>query len=208
MTVVIIGHGKSLVGKGWGSRIDACDTVVRLWDNHWQDVPDWGCKYDYGYIELSPKQMSRMKFYNKNTPRLGWIGGLLKSATYELPPNTTIIKFGEWIELGKTLGGVGNTGKLKLTRGCAAACWAITHLKPDQVILVGLDNVRERRALTPEEGFPDAYRVLPSTSWKTYVGGGTKYHNHDYVAEGDILRVLSERTGVKLTHAQDTWVNG
>jgi hypothetical protein len=41
-SAAVIGHGRSPVGRGWGSRIDACDLVVRMWDNHWQDEADWG----------------------------------------------------------------------------------------------------------------------------------------------------------------------
>lgn len=203
MTTVVIGHGRTPGGKGWGPKIDEC-LVVRLWDNHWQDPTDYGTRYDYGYMELSPKQFSRLKFYNQRTPDIGWIGGLLKRSNYDLPPKTQVILTGEWTERGRRLGGVGETGKLKLTRGVQAACWAISQ-RPDAVVLVGFDNVYTGEALTPEAGFPDAYRILPSTSWKNYKGGGTKYHNHDYIVEGKILQTLADDSGVILHHAQDIW---
>lgn len=205
-TAAIIGHGRTPVGKGWGPHIDACGTVMRLWDCHWQDKPDYGSKYDYGYMELSPKQFSRYKFYGQLVPDKGWIGGLLKTSQYDLPDNMTIIDTWPWINRGIKLGGVGATGKLKLTRGVAAACWLISHQpRPTSVVLVGFDNVYTKCALTPEEGFPDVYRLLPSTSWKDYVGGGTKYGNHDYEIEGRILQTLADECGVKLHHAQDIW---
>lgn len=203
-TIAVIGHGRTPVGRGWGEAIDGCDLVMRMWDCHWQDEGDYGVRYDVGYYELSPKQMSRMKFYNDRTPSKYWVAGLLKTTT-DAQPNTKEILMGDWIKLGLELGGVGTTGKLKLTRGCAAACWAITALEPKQVILVGFDNIATGLALSPKEGFPDVYAALPSTSWKSYVGGGTKYHNHDYVAEGSILKTLAAKHQVRLVHAQDVW---
>ena len=46
MSVCIVGHGHSLVGKGLGPTIDL-HTVVRLKDPSWQTQRDYGKKMDY-----------------------------------------------------------------------------------------------------------------------------------------------------------------
>jgi hypothetical protein len=205
-TIAVIGHGRSPEGKRWGKSIDACDVVVRMWDNQWQSAADWGTKYDYGYLEVSPKQLARFHNGNVNVPTCGWVAGVLKTTDPALlPPNAKVISMGRWIDRGRELGGVGATGKLKLTRGCAAAAWALETFR-GELTLVGFDNVRTGTALTPEEGFPEVYRKAPTTAaFKDYVGGGTKYYNHDYIAEGDLLWDIAKRRGVDIAHAQERW---
>src|SRR5690348_13506325 len=46
MTTLIIGHGASPKGKGWGSGIDE-HTVVRLKNPSWQNKEDYGTRCDY-----------------------------------------------------------------------------------------------------------------------------------------------------------------
>lgn len=208
LDVAIIGHGRSPQAKCWGPKIDALDCVIRMWDCHWQGATDWGVKYNYGYFELSPRQMSRFLQCNQREPSIGWLAGHLKDTDWTLPTNTVVVReIWDWIELGKQLGGIGTRGKLKLTRGCAAACWAITQ-RPRTVTLVGFDNVHQGKVLNRAEGFPDGYCDLPSTGpFKDYEEfvGGTKYGNHDYVAEGAIIKTLAERNSVRLHFAQDVW---
>lgn len=201
---VVVGHGLTPIGKGWGPRIDASDVVVRMWDNHWQNVQDYGTKYTVGYFELSPKQWTKFSTLNVNTPERGWVAGMLKPTPgVELPLHTKCVSMGRWITRGQELGGVGATGRLKLTRGCAAAAWALETFS-GQLTLVGFDNVYYRAALPPKLGWPKGYPHL-SSPLKDYKGGGTKYHNHDYVNEGDLLWDLAARYGREIAHAQDIW---
>jgi len=208
VSYVVIGHGRTPVGQGWGPKIDACDAVIRLWDWDWQDAEDYGCKYDYGYFELSPRQLDRFHLHNKRTPTINWLGGWLKQRDYPLPPNTIVVDPLPWVRLGLALGGIGTKGKLTFTRGVVAAAWAIDCLASagDLIVLVGLDNVRAGKAISIEEGYPEAYlRTASIGPFKSYTGGVTKYANHDYAIEGPVLATLAKRKRVELAHAQDVW---
>jgi len=44
--LVVIGHGASPDGKGWGVEIDK-HPVVRMHDSFWQEPSDWGARCDY-----------------------------------------------------------------------------------------------------------------------------------------------------------------
>lgn len=205
MHVVVVGHGKTPIGRGWGPKIDACDVVVRMWDNQWQNATDHGSKYDIGYFELSPKQYKKFADLNVNYPTQGWVVGMLKPTPgVTLPKNARLINMARWIERGKELGGLGATGRLKLTRGCVAACWALENF-PGQLTLVGFDNVFSKAALPREDGWPEGYPSLSSAFKADYLGTGTKYHNHDYVCEGDLLADLAVKWGRKIAHAQEIW---
>lgn len=207
--VAVIGHGRSPEGKGWGAKIDSCQTVIRMWDNHWQDERDYGVKYDYGYYEISPRQLERYIEYNRKVPKLGWLAGMLKSKTDHTPPeNTLVISPWTWVNVGYyELGGrgAGEKGKLTLPRGMVAACWAVDSV-PGDIILVGFDNTHAGKLLPIEEGFSDVYREQPSTGpFKDYHAGETKYHNHDHAVERPLIELLAKRAGKKVFFAQEIW---
>lgn len=212
MNVVVVGHGSSPVGKGWGIKIDSCDVVVRMWNwQPWQDVHDYGVKYDYGFYEILPAEMARFYKHNCRTPTLGWIAALpsphQKRYDGELPPESIKVDPVPWEQEATKMGGVGTKGRIILTRGCRAACWIIgTMFKGQTLVLVGFDNMVAGIGLPIKEGFPDAYVACPATfPFRDYTGGKRRYGNHDYGIEGPLLKTLAERAGITMVQAQEVW---
>jgi hypothetical protein len=210
LDVVIVGHGKSPKGKGWGPKIDACGLVVRMWDWHWQNPDDYGRKYDVGLFEIAPTLVNTFNQYNQHTPTLGYIGSLLWRASLckNMPRNTEIVNQEPWNQLGKKLGGIGKTGRLQFTRGGVAACWAIDRWarEGDRVILFGFDNIRLGKTLPVTQGFPEEYLDQPSTfTFRGYVPNQRRYGNHDFGIEWPVMQHLAEQRGVDLAFADDIW---
>jgi hypothetical protein len=127
---------------------------------------------------------------------------------------TEIVDTGPWVQVAATMGGAGLSGRLTLTRGTAAACWAIAHEK-DHVVLVGFDNVKTGINAPIEQSFhPDYWesytqRILfnkpESEGKKHYPIGGSKTATHDMAVEGPLLRKLAKDKGVVLSYAEDLW---
>lgn len=206
--VAVIGHGKSPVGRGWGALIDSSDVVIRMWDWHWQNPADYGFKYDYGLFEIAQGLIVDLfNKHNERTPSVAFLGSKLKPFRGPLPHPTILIDPTPWERLGASRGARGETGKFKLTRGVVAVCWALTQVLPgSRVILVGFDNVHAQIGLSPEAGFPDEYRDLPSTfPFRNYKGGSTKYGNHDYAAERPLIEYLAAHHQVIVQFAEDVW---
>lgn len=216
MTVaVVVGHGLTPKGKGWGCHIDACPIVVRMWNWHWQNVTDYGTKYDIGFFEISAPEMKRFNAHNwkGDQPSISWIATELhsnvghKKYTGTLPPAVKVYDTKPWEEQGIKLGGMGTKGRLVLTRGVRAALATISSLpKGATLILVGFDNVRAGIGLTIEEGYPAEYVADPAAfPFRDYKGGVVKYGNHDYSCEAPLLELMAKRAQVNLIHAQDVW---
>lgn len=208
MLTVIVGHGKSAEGKGWGPRIDAADRVVRMYDCHWQDEDDYGVKYDYGVFEIGGGLFKRWRKFNQRQPTTGWLASVVwHTDKGQYPPNTEIVDQIRWNNIGQEMGGVGETGRLQFQRGTIAACWAIETSQPgDTVLLMAFDNVFAGAALPREEGFPQAYLDEPSTfPFRGYIDGVSKAGNHDFAIEEPVMRALADPRGVKLTFSQREW---
>ena len=207
--IVIVGHGKSPVGKGWGKKIDAADYVVRMWDWHWQNPEDYGTKYDFGFFEIFPSMMADMARHNQHKPKIGWVGSKLFpiSPPHSLPRPCEIVDQDRWCQMGIKMGGLGATGKLKLTRGGICACWAIEHAeKGDRITLVGYDNIHAGKTLPPKEGFPQEYLDAPSTyTFRGYVDNVQKYGNHDFGIELPLMHTLARKREVIVQFSQDVW---
>jgi hypothetical protein len=213
MQTVIVGHGLSPEGRGWGERIDAADRVVRMWEWHWQQPDDYGRRYDHGIIETHCGVLKRFWDHNQRQPTKGWVASYLHQvetrgqlARIRIPDRTETWDQRLWIDdpwLGGAVGGVGETGAWELTRGGFAACWALqTSQHGDEVVMVGCDNLMAGVALPIEAGFPKAYRQAPATaSFKDYKAGVTKTGNHDFPAEAELLTLLAGGRGVRLTWA-------
>ena len=203
-----------------------------MWDWHWQEPEDYGEAYDYGVVENIPSVIDSFNAYNRYAPTRGWIvpvqrdQALLKKHAdlvkegwfpvspviptprkYPLPSESTLVFQDPWTALGKTLGGKGETGFLKFTRGTIAACWAIEQAPlGSHIILVGFDHVYLGRTLPKEEAFPEAYREQPSTfPFKSYVSDVVKTGNHDFGIELKVMTHLARQNGVVLELAQDVW---
>lgn len=216
MTIVVVGHGRSPEGKGWGNLIDRCCTVVRMWDwTPWQHPRDYGEKYDYGLFALTPKSLSVFHEYNKAEPSRGWLAYFGKPTSGKLPNGVPVevIDPTPWVEVGQGLGGAGLSGRLTLTRGTVAAAWAITSAHSgDVVILVGFDNVMARTNRSVEESFCPQYwrmfneRFNPGTKMdKVYPTGQPKTGTHDMNIEAPLLFQLAQDRKVKLLFADFAW---
>lgn len=214
MTVAVIGHGRSPEGRRWGGRVDACRTVVRMWDWHWQvDGPDdWGTRYDYGVIELLPRITEVFWERNRVQPAESWLAYWRQPPTAPVPDNTIVI--GQtWRDEAWALGGRGAGGNvLNLTRGCAAACWAIMRHahEGEDVVLVGFDNAFAGHCLPTDDAFPERYleqydRQYPHWRRNWYTPGLTTCGTHDIAIERPLMARLAERAGVDLRFAQEAW---
>jgi hypothetical protein len=220
MTVAaIVGHGKSPGGKGWGTRIDACDFVFRLFDWEWQSTEDYGRKYDFGFYCASYAHINCMPQRSKARPTIAWIAEpvidehqTLAVATLKPPPPTHIIEAMAWRKIGRELGGDGCDGRFTQSRGTLTACWAIEYVDPGStVVLVGFDNVREHRCIPLKDAVPPEYLALPHVTVSySDVGyprenGQTKYRPHDFAVEEGIIQAVAAQNEVKVFHAQDIW---
>lgn len=206
---VVVGHGRSPEGAGWGRLIDGADLVIRMWDWHWQPADDYGTRYDYGLIEIAPVLLERARQHGKRSPRLGWVGSQLYCGrrAMTLPARTEVIDQKRWSRIGRAMGGIGATGRLEFTRGTIAALWTIERTEiGDAVILVGFDNVRRGASLPLEQAFCPAYRANEgSYPFDGYVGGVAKYGNHDYAIEWPLLKTWADLHRVSLDFAEDIW---
>lgn len=212
--LAVIGHGRSPEGQLWGSRIDCCDTVIRMWDCDWQPIPDYGTKYDYGLFSITPKGMTVWAKHNVRKPTRGWLGMKGKPTNGKLPELTRVVDPAPWEQAARDMGAAGLSGKLTLTRGCMAACWAITQAgHPDnrgEVVLVGFDNVKCGINQPIEQSFSpvcwDQYKErFPVDKEKFYPIGGAKTATHDMKYEWPLLRFLADNYGVRVRFAQDIW---
>lgn len=214
MTIVVVGHGRSPEGKGWGSKIDQCSTVVRMWDWHpWQGLCDYGEKYDYGLFVLTPKGLYVFEQHSKLTPSRGWLAYVGKPVSGKLPNGvpTELIDPTSWCEMGLALGGAGFSGRLTMTRGFVAAAWAIGKAKPrEPVVLVGFDNVFAGINKPVEESFcPEYWRLFNSRfedrMAKVYPVGSAKTETHDMSIELPLLYRLATERAVRLVSATEIW---
>lgn len=217
MTIAVIGHGRSPEGKRWGSKIDCCATVIRMWDYlPWQHPIDHGTKYDYGLFVLTPKGLGVFTEHNRGTPNRGWLAYMGKPVSGRLPDRTTLVDPASWVALGQEMGGAGLSGRLTLTRGFVAAAWAITQarggygLQSEAVVLVGFDNVIAGLNQSIAESFHPEYWRLFNERFegkldKSYPIGTAKTETHDMSVELPLLKVLADQHKVDLWLAQDRW---
>lgn len=212
-TAVVVGHGKSPEGRGWGKQIDAADLVLRMWDWHWQSERDYGRKYTVGFYEASMAWMPNFWKHNRHEPTDGWIASFWGRGPKhcKTPDRTTFVDQTPWCNRAKAMGGHGlSADRLNFTRGGIAACWLIENSQPgDKVILVGFDNVRARVCLPIDEGYSETYRSQPSTfTFASYIPGGPRHSNHDFSIEYPFMKRLAEERGVEVVFADDVWNDG
>lgn len=212
MTIVVIGHGRSPEGKRWGSRIDRCETVVRMWDWTWQPWGDYGSAYHYGLFVLTPKGLRIFNQYVKSYPSRGWLAYFGKPTSGVLPAPVEILDNERWNKIAIEMGGSGLSDKFSLTRGCAAAAWAIETASKGckRVILVGFDNVQAGLNKPIEESFSPEYWALYMSRFKpdvdkVYPIGTAKTATHDMAIEFPFLQRLASEHNVKLELAQEVW---
>lgn len=185
-----MGHGPSPKGKKWGARIDE-NIVVRLKNPTWQLVEDYGKRLDY--LCSSTETMPIMLDYHKAPleywaqPKRGNWAAAVEAAfrsRCKAPLRIPIDVHNRW-----------NTAFRGLTQdrdcpnhslGMAAITYACEFLKPDEIRLVGFDNLLNPELLE--------YHKSHLGRWPT---------RHDWHAEKAMLPLVSEAYGVKIA-AWDT----
>lgn len=181
MTICIVGHGPSIVGRKLGEFIDSHDIVIRMAECDWQDPVDWGSKYDIGIYSQGPsiqwKNQTQRKptgeywFYNAKPVKLtdpdGWVT--------KIPIKTRKIcrSVHKWRSHVKT----------HFSRGTAAllAAWNIYQESDPTFSLVGFDAVKN--------GFNDIHHpeaLDKFTGRKPPKKGNT----HDWNGEYKLIKTL------------------
>ena|SRR3990167_881955 len=206
--ITIVGNGNSPTGRGWGQYIDDSDYVIRMWDCWWQKEDDYGKQYDAGVISMSPTELIRVQHWVKRS-EFRQPGVFLGKATHIISPTLfnkyisplmLIMDRDELTLRAKEL--VQETGKLKLTRGCLAICQAILSMRPNTIMLVGFDNLREGVG-TPNAPGNDALWEPGEVAATHSCDGKQKINRHDCLAEQRLIAELAAEHSVTVFHAQD-----
>lgn len=190
---VIIGSGPSPRFRAWGQRIDAYEAVIRFTGQSDYEVKDYGEKVTYGFYQVAPKFV-RTLINSPPTiePDRGWVASYLKGDAYELPNTCDIVEQTRWLAMARQFirSAVMQRRKLRLTRGCVAACWALESCAPKgSVTLVGFDFVRQGYCQGGKFG------EQPSELWR----------HHNFAVERPLLTRLAELNNVEVLFAQDEW---
>lgn len=212
-TAVIVGHGPSPKGRGWGKHIDAAETVVRMFDCGWQSPEDYGTRYDIGVVTLAARQLNWFATEATRRPALWWLyrqDGAWFSVKGETPQEMFTVDQDRQTALdigAQTLG-----GNFALTRGTAAACNAIRRLGVGTVVLVGFDEVRARRfsqqPYSPEclahmQRRPDCPTI--GADMTARAPDQTQTLGHDVSVEMDVIMKAAAECGVNALHADEVW---
>lgn len=172
--IVVVGHGPSIVGKRLGPWLDE-QTVVRL---KWAEIPnpeDWGTRTDY--VCASSPEFRRKRVARHLAP-LACELWFLSEHYHEAPPGTRKAS-NDWFKYWERYKVPGS--KLdKPSTGLRAVFCAVEFLKPDEIGLLGFDNV-----LHPER--------KPTTKW--FHAPGKFMYAHEPTAEHRALMDL----GIKVT---------
>ena len=191
MAVVIVGHGLSPKGKGWGSRIDE-HIVVRMKDPRWQGEFDYGVRLDY--LSASTEIMNCM-WLDKRTPKEYWAmpkKGFWDKAAEQMfrektrgRANLLILEepFYTWNKKYLEMRPDPNAEKgfRNFSLGTFTILTVLDRLKPDKVLLVGFDNLLE-------PGLWE-YHKADRGQWITL---------HDWETENKLLPLFSEHYGIPI----------
>jgi len=218
MRVAVIGHGPSPRGMGWGEQIDSCDFVIRMFDCAWQESADYGTRYDAGVVTMSYRSLRWFTQEATRKPKSWWVH---REAGAWFPFSTAapqaFMDTSEFRDSGLSILKdhkiAHNPSLFSLTRGTAAACWAIKTLSPHTLIMVGFDEVMSGQ-YTPEPYSPeclasmarraDFFEIKNALSQRP-VSGLTKSDGHDMTVERLILAHAARDYSVDLFTAQDVW---
>ena len=182
--VTIIGHGTSPVGKKWGAEIDK-NIVVRLKEPSWQAPEDYGKRCDY---MASSTETLPVMLDDRRVPKEYW--GQPKKGTWnpateasfrsraQAPLAIPLQLFLTWNAIFKELSGdeVPN-----FSLGMFAIICAAEFLKPEEIRLVGFDNLLEPARLE--------YHKANKGRWVS---------RHDWKAENRMLPVIERECGVTI----------
>jgi hypothetical protein len=182
--VSIIGHGQSPLGKGWGPRIDET-VVIRLKDPSWQAVEDYGKRVDY--MASSTETLPIMLDYRRipkeywAQPKKGKWSAVTEAnfrSQAKAPLRIPLQLFLTWNAVFKSFhdGDVPN-----FSLGVFAIICAAEFLKPEEIRLVGFDNLLDPNKLD--------YHKANKGKWVT---------RHDWHAEKRMLPEIEKAYGVRI----------
>lgn len=211
--VIVVGHGPSPAGKGWGARIDRADRVIRMFDCGWQDPADYGARYDIGVMTLRKRQAAWFAREAVRRPTEWWAydqdGHGVAISTPE--PQTPVDVAAAQAEAVRQ-GGMGTGGFLTLTRGAAAACFAASQFAPRRLVLVGFDEVRARGFMSgpyPAACLQQIARRPDSRLIRRRMEarkpGDTRSAGHDLGVESAVIRWACAHAGTALNWAEDVF---
>lgn len=183
-SVLIVGHGPSLIGANLGSRIDSFPTVVRL--KHCQKLltnqRDFGKRVDYmcsstevmlGMLGLKPKEYWCYPKRGRWNKEVELQMKLKADAPYVIPLDLCE-KWNVWFRSQKTM----REHEIpNYSTGMAAIIIALDRLRPNKLILAGFDSL-----LNPKIPYTS---TLSDRSYKNQIG-------HDWEIENRMLTLLSE----------------
>lgn len=184
MNICIVGHGKSALGRGLGSKIDE-NVVIRLKNPSWQNVEDYGVRVDYmcSSCETLPVMLEYKKVpkeYWGQPKRGSWASSVEQSfrSKAKAPLTIQIDLHNKWNGIFKNLT---KEDVPNHSLGMAAITYAAELLSPEIIYLVGFDNLLD----------PDLmeYHKANVGKWTT---------RHDWKAENLMLPIISEKTGVEI----------
>lgn len=174
--IVIVGHGPSPVGKGWGKEIDR-HPVARMKDLSWQNWKDYGARLDFWCC--STEIMGWFQFGAREywaQPKRGFWDAKHESAVRAkgIHPQIDLDLFQRWNQVYTSL-----TDKHR--NYCLGIhCILKVCEKGEQPCLVGFDNL-----LSP--GLP--YRKADKGKWPS---------DHDWAAENAMLPLIEKNYGVQI----------
>lgn len=184
--MVIVGHGDSPKGCGWGKRIDE-HIVWRLKDPSWQTPDDYGKRVDY--MCSSTETLQVMLDY-KRIP-IKYYGQPKKGSWSEIAEARFRERAQAPLEIPLDIHNHWKPVYLDFCRdpslapnhsvGTAAITYAAAFLKPDQIKLVGFDNLLDPYRL-------DYYKANKG-KWPS---------KHDWLAENKMLPMIEKDYGVEI----------
>ena len=185
MRVAIVGHDKTLPGRGLGAEIDSCDLVVKMLNCGWHDSVDYGKRYDFAIATKSSFVLDSVKMpkiaiwcYEKHGRELFHhlgadaqdITPLIRHSITDLLP-----KF------------AGREVPVGISRGCAAVLGVIAVLIPRKIMLYGMGQLAS--GVRQEDRHPDIYREHLTTEQKSVLPADK---DHNWQAEHKLIHYVAK----------------
>ena len=185
--LVIVGHGASPKGRGWGARIDQYP-VMRLKNPSWQTEDDYGRRVDYmaASTETLPVMLDykgKPKLYFGQPKRGSWNAvteASFRSRT-DIPLLIPIEVHRRWNAVFRELSELPAGQCPNHSLGMAAITYACEFIKPARILLVGFDNLLEPARME--------YHKADRGKWVTF---------HDFEAENRMLPMIEEAYGTEI----------
>jgi hypothetical protein len=124
--LVVVGHGPSIVGKALGSWLDR-QTVVRLKNAPRPNAEDWGTRIDY--------QCASTPLWDRLAPEIWVLPNEKETGKYQDGDGVRVSDGRWWQYFWRFAPGY------KMSTGLRALCCAVEFLNPDEIGLLGFDNL-------------------------------------------------------------------